>query len=168
MKNIESKITIFSIVVGLAGIAITLYSMSETQSHDSGKHNITIVSSSPPNSNINTNSIVVNIPKQEPVSVTPNYPTEPTQTPSNLIHQKAHLTISATGAQVTIEAGDAQSPYTGGHIIAVGARQTLYLPKGQPLTVDLSGVGAKLQLSRSIAKQVNVNNTGLGADVSVF
>ena len=83
-------------------------------------------------------------------------------------YARAHLIISATGADVTIKEGDPKLPYSGGSVSSTGAEQVVFLPKGQPLTVSLSGTGADLTLSRLIAKQVTVNKSGVGAYVSVF
>jgi len=80
----------------------------------------------------------------------------------------AHLIISATGSEITIKEGDPDFPYSGGVISSVAVKQVVFLPKGQLLVVSLSGTGAELAIARSISKQVTVNNSGVGAEVSVF
>ena len=82
--------------------------------------------------------------------------------------QSAKLTISAVGSNVTIKESLSNTPYSGGHITSTGSSQTIYVPKGQLIYVNLSGTGTQLNLANSIAGQVQVNNTGTGANVSVF
>jgi hypothetical protein len=83
-------------------------------------------------------------------------------------HSQAHLIISGTGAEVAIKEGDPSLPYAGGVISSTGADQVVFIPKGQPLVVTLSGTGAELSIAGSISKQVTVNNSGTGANVAVF
>ena len=64
--------------------------------------------------------------------------------------------------------GDPDLPYAGGVISSTALEQVIFLPKGQALAISLSGTGAELVIARSIAQQVTVNNSGVGADVSVF
>lgn len=78
------------------------------------------------------------------------------------------LTISGTGAEVTVLQSESGFILPSTKIGSVGVEQTVYLPRNQRLIVNLSGTGADLILSRHVADRIVVNNTGTGASVSVF
>lgn len=83
-------------------------------------------------------------------------------------HQNAVLTISATNSGVEIHESKSQIPYNGGIIAATNSDQIVFLPKGQLLTVNLTGTNSDLKIAKSIADQVLVNNTGTNSDVILF
>ncbi len=83
-------------------------------------------------------------------------------------YQSVTLTISATNSDIEIHEGDSDIPYQGGVISSTGSDQIIYLPKGQPLIVNLLGTNSDLKISKSIADQISVNNSGTNSDVISF
>lgn len=160
MTRFELKITLISILVGVIGSVATIYSLVTPDKHDT--QSIAFISNS-------TSTSVASTPATPatPVVSLPKISTrhEPIPEP---INGTARLVISATGADIKILEGDPNYPYQGGVVSSTGAEQTIYLPRGQRLSVELSGTGAELAIDRSVARQVSVNNSGVGADVSVF
>lgn len=94
-------------------------------------------------------------------SVSPAY-----KTSSNLSH--ATLLISASGADITIKESKSGTLYPGGKVSSAGVDQIIYLPKGQSLSINLTGAGTDLNISSHIADQIAVNNSGAGSNVAVF
>ena len=80
-------------------------------------------------------------------------------------YQSVTLAISATNSDIEIHESSGDIPYAGGIISSTNSDQIIYLPKGQPLKVDLLGVNSDLKISKSIADQVSVNNSGTKCDV---
>lgn len=192
MNNTAKTLTIISIAVSVIGIlqanlfplslnggygqnlstvataSSTSSSVANATTYDGGNA-IAISGSAPSNSITITNTI-----KQTPVNPTLPRPIAKQRTKDETITSAinddgtVHLVISATGSQITILEGDPNFAYSGAVISAVAAKQVVFLPRGQPLVVSLSGTGAQLNIARSISKQVTVNNSGVGAEVSVF
>ena len=155
MSKSESKITIISIAVGIIGIFSSVYIYSNTS--ELGSQNITV---------INNTSALPKLIIHNKTDV---------QTPKNIlkntspsINSRSKLIISATGANVKIKESKNGVLYPGGEISSTGINQIIYIPKGQPLTIDLTGTGVDLKISNNIADQIAVNNSGTGANVSVF
>jgi hypothetical protein len=78
-------------------------------------------------------------------------------------YKKVYLIISGNASLVTIKKSLSSLPYSGGTISSDGNRQTIFLPKNQPLSIKLSGNGVRLEIEKSIAGQINVNNSGNGS-----
>lgn len=153
MKKIESRITIISIFVGLVGIVGTVFSYLYPTDNES--HNFTVISNQA-------------LPRPGQVSSNTITTTPPVNTYNSNFSVNTRLIISGVGVEVTINEGESGIPYSGGVISSIGSVQVVYLPKGQLLSVNLTGTGAHLAISRSIAEQVQVDNSGVGADVSFF
>lgn len=168
MIKIEKKVTLISILVGLVGIATTVYSFIHpiTTQDKEQTHSITIINNATASSVIpsTSNSPTAIINSDHDLSNQVNHK----ESASKREKGTAHLTISATGARVKILEGDSDFPYSGGEISSTGAEQVVYLPKNQALSIDLEGTGAKLSISHHVAKQVSVNNSGIGAKVFIF
>lgn len=191
MNHIATTVTIISIAVSVIGIiqtdlipprfkggngqsvstisTITSTSSSAVSNATSyGGSAITISVSASSDSSARTSP-----EKQDPVNPTLPSPNakqriQNTQATPVINGGTAHLIISATGTEVTIMQGDPDLPYAGGVISSTALEQVIFLPKGQALAISLSGTGAELVIARSIAQQVTVNNSDVGADVSVF
>lgn len=190
MNNIATALTIISIVVSVIGIiqadlipqrfkggngqnvstvsTITSTSSSVANATSYGGSAIAISGSASSDSSARTSAVT-----QDPVNLTLPSPTakqetQNAQATSTINDGAAYLIISGTGAEVTIMQGDPDVPYPGGLIPSTGVEQVIFFPKSQALAVSLSGTGAELLIARSIAQQVTVDNSGVGADVSIF
>ncbi len=159
MTRFELKITLMSILVGIIGSVVTIYSLVAPDKNEA--QSITFISNS------TTPLGTATPPSAAPVIFTPKDSIRHESIPEP-INGTVRLVISATGADIQILEGDPNFPYQGGVVSSTSAEQTIYLPRGQRLSVDLSGTGAKLAIDRSVARQVSVNNSGVGADVSMF
>ncbi len=155
MEKYKTKIALLGVVVTIVSIVVALIQMY--LSKQNGKQDVAVFSS------INTTVI-----SSTPSSQVNAQISEQQSNPTTVRYEAAHLTISGTGARVTVEEGEPSMPYDGGVIAATNADTVVYLPKEQALSVTLSGTGARLRISDSIKKQVSVNNSGTGASVSVF
>ena len=185
MKNITTTLTIISIAVTIIGIIradlIPLGFNGEYGQPVSTVTTTNSITSSIANATSYGGGRTIAI--SNPVKENPATPILPLPTAKRTVKQTtkdeqktsvinddsaAHLIISATGSEITIKEGDPDFPYPGGVISSVAVEQVVFLPKGQLLVVSLSGTGAELAIARSISKQLTINNSGVGAEVSVF
>ncbi|NHO64605.1 hypothetical protein G8770_03475 [Aestuariicella hydrocarbonica] len=156
----ERKITILGIFVGIVGIATTVYGYLIPNKTVSSA---VVVSNSPA---IATHPHSLSV-TERPIPA-PN-PVRSFLTPSIKISGgTATLAISSVGANVTIKESTNGIPYAGGVISSTGVKQTVFVPVGQQLVVNLTGTGVDLEISRHVAEQITVNNTGTGSNVSIF
>lgn len=85
----------------------------------------------------------------------------------NSLHTKpALLVISGTGADVTIKKSSGTIPYQGSVISATGSNQVIYLPKGQLLTIKVTGTGVDISVASELLEQINIQDSGVGTDIS--
>ncbi len=80
--------------------------------------------------------------------------------------QNAELQVSGTGVTLSIKEGDESIPLQSTAISSTGARQRVYLPKGQPLLLSLTGTGINVTIEKNVSPQVQVRDTGVGNTVS--
>ena len=79
--------------------------------------------------------------------------------------KKAYLSISGTGVSIKIKKANSGTPYDGGNISGVAGSKIIYLPKGQKLSVDVTGTGVSITVESEIIEFVNISDSGTGTNI---
>lgn len=171
MAKIDRKIAVASLLIGIVGIFLTIFPSQKSENFQTSS--ITVISNNNSNQKLSSSTTKINkVLKFEELNTTP-----PEENRNNSLNRanmtepkltNTELIISAVGSDIVIRKGKTSFPYLGGEISAINTEQTIYLPKGQLLQVKLTGTGANLSIERSIAEQVNVINSGTGANIDIF
>lgn len=77
----------------------------------------------------------------------------------------AILHVSGAGAHVTIKEGHNNSSYIGGNIASSNAKAFIHIPRGQQLTLKVTGAGVKIFVEKILMQFINVEDAGTGTQI---
>jgi len=80
-------------------------------------------------------------------------------------YANSNLYISSTGATVKIKESKSGIAYGGGTISGTNASNIIHLPKGQILSIKVTGTGVTLEIESGIIEFINVSNSGTGTEI---
>jgi hypothetical protein len=86
---------------------------------------------------------------------------------STMALPRAALRVSGAGIRIVLKRGPRDILFQDTNISSSGAEQTLYLPKGQPLSLFLKGAGIEVSIDEVIAPQVHTDDSGTRNQVSI-
>lgn len=152
------KLTILGLVIGFLGLYFTVFPLDANRSSPS---NITIIQSQP----------IVSERSKPREHIKPQIIPALEQAISfnnTGAYNRAYLKVSAMNANIEIRESTSGNPYSGGTISSMNTDHIIYIPKGQLLSITLSGVNTDLEISDSIADQVETNDSGMNNNISVL
>lgn len=160
MKRLNLKLTIIGLILSGMGLVFTVFPVSSQK--DEASQNITVIQNN-----------VLSTSKDKKLlshAINSDLLKERNQQQKNDLGLRNYAELNISGMKANIEIRESKNgiPYTGGSVSSMNAKQIIYLPIGQVLTVKLSGMGANLKISKVVADQVQVSNTGMNSNVSVF
>lgn len=80
-------------------------------------------------------------------------------------YDSATILILGSNTEIRIKKGSPNIPLSGGTFSSSGIKQTLYLPIGQKLQINVFGSGANIGIEGSIAPFININSNASGTYV---
>lgn len=80
-------------------------------------------------------------------------------------HPHAILHVSGAGVRVTIKEGQNNSSYIGGNIASSNAKAFIHIPRGQQLTLKVTGAGVKIFVEKTLMDFINVEDAGTGTEI---
>ncbi|RUM91964.1 MAG: hypothetical protein DSZ27_04805 [Thiomicrospira sp.] len=80
-------------------------------------------------------------------------------------YSSATILILGSGTKLTIKKGSKSIPLSGGTLSSSGTEQTLYLPLGQRLNLNIFGSGADIGIEKEVMQFITVTSNASGTNV---
>ena len=87
------------------------------------------------------------------------------QTINAPIYTQSELVISGIDSSVRIEEATTQVAYEGGEISGIKTSNTIYLPKGQVLSIKVTGIRTQLEIEKNLIEFVKISGSGMGTNI---
>jgi len=80
-------------------------------------------------------------------------------------YSPATIFILGSGTKLTIKKGSKSTPLNGGAFSSSGTEQTLYLPLGQKLNLNIFGSGSDIGIEKEVMQFITVTSNASGTNV---